>query len=147
MSWSIYNLAGCHRPLMNGSLCGRTHFVYRICVCSFVCLCAVGVDVIFQLLRVSSEGLGAQARQGRGCRVTWRAGVSSIWELETPLRVLAWAISLYYLGNSPERCPRVQIRLRSRAIWAGEGGCGSCQLAPDNTAPCCSARAAGTSQP
>lgn len=28
MSWSIYNLDGCHRPLMNGSLCRRTHFVY-----------------------------------------------------------------------------------------------------------------------
>lgn len=52
---------------MNGSLCRRTHFVYRICVCSFMCLSAVGVDVIFQLHTVRSEGLGAQARQGRGC--------------------------------------------------------------------------------
>lgn len=59
MSRSIYNLDGCHRPLMNGSLCRRTHSAYwgSACVCSFMGLCAVGVDLTSQLPGVRGRRL------------------------------------------------------------------------------------------
>lgn len=112
---------------MNGSLCGRTHFVYRICVCSFVCLCAVGVDVIFQLLRVRSEGLGAQARQGRGCRVTWRAGVSgNLGAGDT-----SEGVGLDHLPLLPRKQPREVSKGSDQAEVRGHlGGGGGLWLLP-----------------
>lgn len=94
------------------------------CVCSFASLCAVGVDVIFQLPRVRREGLRAQEYLER------------------------WG--LWYLGardtsllprKQPREVPRGsdEAQVRGRLGTGGvEGWCyGSCQLAPDNTAPCC----------
>lgn len=103
-------------------------------------LCAVGVDLPSQLPRVSSEGLGPA---GRRPRLT----PASLGQAERPVGSGPGRSLFPPEATEAQRGCLVLLSGSGQGPPGVGGGCGSGQLAPDNTAPCCSAGAAGTSQP